>query len=43
MFQEGTNGLFLYTKFEVLTIYNYGDINQNMAKIAMFMLGTNLA
>ena len=43
MFQEGTNELFFYTKFEVLTIYNYGDINQNMAKIAIFMLGTILA
>ena len=40
MFQEGTNELFFYTKFEVLTIYNYGDIYQNMVKIAIFTLGT---
>ena len=42
MFQEGTNGLF-YTNSEVLTIYNYGDINQIVVKIAIFMLGTILA
>ena len=38
--QEGTNGLYLNARFEVLTIYSYGDINQNMVKISIIMLGT---
>ena len=40
MSQEGTNGLYLDARFEVLTIYSYGDINQNMVKISVIMLGT---
>jgi hypothetical protein len=40
MFQEGTNGLYFYAKSELLTIYNYGDINQNRVKITIFTLGT---
>ena len=40
MFQEGTNGLYFYAKFEVLTSNSYGYINQNMVKIGIFTLGT---
>ena len=42
MFQEGTNGLYFYAKFEVLTFNGYGDIKQNnMMKIGIiFTLGT---
>ena len=40
MFQEGTNGLYFYAKFEVLTFNSYGDINQNRVKIGIFTLGT---
>ena len=40
MFQEGTNGLYFYAKFEVLTFNSYGDINQNGVKISTLMLGT---
>ena len=40
MFQEGTNGLYFYGKFEVLTTYSYGDIDQNRLKISVFRLGT---
>ena len=40
MFQEGTNGLYLYAKFGVLTTYSFGDINQNRAKISICTLGT---
>ena len=40
MFQEGTNGLYFYAKFEVLTFNSYGDINQSKVKIGIFMLGT---
>ena len=39
MFQECTNGLYLYVKFEALTTYKDGDINQNRVKISVFTLG----
>ena len=39
MFQEGTNGLYLYVKFKPLTTYRDGDINQNRVKISIFTLG----
>ena len=39
MFQECTNGLYLYVKFEALTTYRDGDINQNRVKISIFTLG----
>ena len=39
MFQKCTNGLYLYVKFEALTTYRDGDINQNRMKISIFTLG----
>ena len=39
MCQECTNGLDLYDKFEALTPYGDGDINQNRVKISIFTLG----
>ena len=42
MFQECTNGLYLYVKFEALTTYRDGDINQNRVKISIFMLGKRI-
>ena len=40
MFQEGTNGLHLYAKFEILTFNSYGDINQNRMRISILTSGT---
>ena len=39
MFQEGTNGLYLFVKFEALTTYRDGDINQTREKSSIFTLG----
>ena len=35
MFQEGTNRLYFYAKFEVLTFNGYGDVKQNGVKTSV--------